>query len=354
MKLIKYLFIFSLVSVLALSCDKGLDPIIEVAPKPDAADPQLAITYPIEGKPFVSPDEIATMTFKLVASDDIELKSVVLKLNGAEIASFTEFKDYRRLDLKYDYDLASGDYVLDVIVTDLTGKSVTGSVSFRKITAPTYTPLDGEVAYFPLDGYYLDLISGNALTIVGTPGFAEGKLGEAYAGATDAYLTYPSAGVAGNNLSAVFWYKLNDDPARAGIFMISHPAASSEDRFKGLRFSRELDGAGPKQKFWMNIGNGTIDTWVNPPSFEVTGEWMHIALIVSDTNAMIYINGEIAAEAGYEGPIDWTDCPSISLMSGEPNVIYWEHYSDLSLLDELHLFNRVITAAEVQSFYAVK
>lgn len=354
MKLIKYLFVFSLVSVLAISCDKGLDPIIEVTPKPDAADPQLAINYPVEGKPFVSPDEIATMTFKLVATDDIELKSVVLKLNGAEIASFTEFKDYRRLDLKYDYDLAGGDYTLDVTVTDLTGKSVSGSVNFRKITAPTYDALDGEVAYFPLDGFYLDLISGNALTPVGTPGFAEGKVSEAYAGAADSYLTYPSAGVAGNNLSAVFWYKLNPDPGRAGIFMISYPAASSEDRLNGLRFARELDGAGPKQKFWMNIGNGTVDTWVNPPPFEVTGEWMHIALTVSETHVIIYINGEIAAEADYEGPINWTDCPSISLMSGQPNVIYWEHFSDLSMLDEVHLFNRVITAAEVQSFYAVK
>jgi hypothetical protein len=340
--------------MLAVSCEKGLDPIIASDPKPDASDPTLAINYPVEGKPFVSPDEIASMTIKLVATDDIELKSVILTLNGAEIASFTEFKDYRRLDLQYDYDLASGDYTLDVTVTDMTGKSVSGSVNFRKITAPTYTPLDGEVAYFPLDGYYLDLISGNAATPVGTPGFAEGKVNDAYLGATEAYLTYPSAGVAGNNLSAVFWYKLNPDPGRAGIFMISHPAANAEDRFKGLRFARELDGAGPNQKFWMNIGNGTVDTWIVPPSFEVTGEWMHIAITVSETHVIIYINGEIAAEADYEGPIDWTDCPSISLMSGQPNVIYWEHFSDLSMLDELHLFNRAITADEVLALFSVK
>ena len=352
MKIIKYIFICSLLTVLAVSCEKGLDPIIGVSPKPDVSDPTLEITYPVEGKPFVSPVEVAPMTIKLLAVDDVELKSVILKLNGTEIASFTEFKDYRRLDLQYIYELASGDYTLDVTVTDLTGKSVSGSVSFRKITAPTYDPLDGEVAYFPLDGFYLDLVSGNAATTVGTPGFAEGKLGEAYAGATDAYLTYPSAGVAGNNLSAVFWYKLNAEPARAGIFMISYPAASAEDRLNGLRFAREADGA--KQKFWMNIGNGTVDTWIVPPSFEVTEDWMHIAITVSETHVIIYINGEIAAEADYEGPIDWTDCPSISLMSGQPNVIYWEHFSDLSLLDELHLFNRVISAAEVLSFYEVK
>jgi len=354
MKIIKYIFICSLLTVLAVSCEKGLDPINGVSPDPDVSVPTLEITYPVEGKPFVSPDELSPVTFVLLAVDDVELKSVILKLNGTEIASFTEFKDYRRLDLHYAFEMASGDYTLDVTVTDLTDKSVSGSVNFSKITAPTYTPIDGEVAYFPLDGFYLDLISTNAATPVGTPGFAAGKVNDAYVGATDSYLTYPSEGIAGDNLSAAFWYKLNADPARAGIFMISHPATSAEDRIKGLRFARELDGGGPKQKFWMNIGNGTVDTWINPPSFEVTGEWMHIAITVSETHVIIYINGEIAIEADYEGPIDWTDCPSISLMSGQPNVIYWDHFSDLSMLDELHLFNRVITPAEVLSFYEVK
>jgi hypothetical protein len=292
------------------------------------------------------------MTIKLLASDDVELKSVVLQLNGAEIASITEFMDYRRLDLKYNVQLAGGDYTLNVIVTDLQGKSVSGSVNFKKITAPTYDPLDGEVAYFPLDGFYLDLITGNAVTPVGTPGFASGKLSDCYQGATDAYLTYPSAGIAGNALSVAFWYNLNPVPDRAGIFMISHPATSSEDRIKGLRFAREADGA--KQKFWLNIGNGTVDSWFVPPSFEVTGEWMHVAISISETYVTIYINGEIAAEGEYEGPINWSDCPSISLMSGQPNVIYWLHFSDLSLLDEVHFFDKAISAAEVQGLYAIK
>lgn len=354
MKIIKYIFICSLVTVLAVSCEKGLDPIIPVAPKPDQSVPTLVINYPVEGKPFVSPDEPAKIAFKLVATDDIELKSVVLQLDGVEIASFTQFKDYRRLDLNYDYDLAAGDHTLFVTVTDLTDKNVSGTVNFSKITAPVYAPLDGEVLYFPLDGYYLDLISGNAVTLVGAPGFATGKVNDAYAGATDAYMTYPTAGVTGSEFSLSFWYKINAVPDRAGIVAISPPTdIANPDRTKGLRLFRETDGI--NQKIGINIGIGDIDVWMNPfitvPPDE---DWMHIAISISTTHAIVYVNNAIAQETDIASKIDWTNCSSITIGSGEPNFIYWLHFSDLSLYDEMHFFTRAITAAEVQSFYQVK
>jgi len=354
MKLIKYLFICSLITVLAVSCEKGLDPIIPVSPKPDVSGPTLVIEYPVEGKTIRSPEEVATITIKLVATDDIELKSVNLQMDGTEIVSYTSFKDYRRAFIEFDYNnMTDGDHTLTVTAIDLTDKSITQTVNFRKITAPVYVPLDGEVLYFPFEGDYIDLISGNAATPVGTPGFAAGKLYDAYAGAADAYLTYPSAGIIGDNLSAAFWYKINAIPDRAGIFMISPPTTIVlQDRTKGLRFAREADGT--KQKFWFNIGNGTVDSWFVPPSFDVIDDWIFIAFTVSESHVTIYINGEISVEGDYEGPINWNDCSSISLMSGAPNVIYWDHLSDLSLIDELHIFTRVISAAEVQSLYAIK
>ncbi len=353
MKPIKTIITCFLIALLAVSCEDYLDPINEVKPANDVSDPQVTINYPVEGKVVQASEEVATIIIKVIAIDDIELGSVTLDLDGAQIASFTSFKDYRRADIQFEYNnLTDGDHILTVTAKDLTGKSETKMVGFKKITIPTYTPLDGEKLYFPLDDHYLDLISQVSATVVGTPGFATGKLGDAYAGATDAYLSYPSEGIVGNNFSAAFWYKINAVPDRAGIFMISHPPVDAEDRTKGLRFAREADGT--KQKFWLNIGNGIVDSWFVPPSFEVTDNWMHIAFTVSETHAIIYINGELAAEGDYEGPVIWTDCSSITLMSGAPNVIYWDHFSDLSLMDELHIFNKVISADEVQSLYSVK
>jgi hypothetical protein len=352
MKLLKYIFICSLVSVLAVSCDKGLDPIESVPAAPDASAPELVITYPTAEKPFVSPDEPAAITFKLVASDDAELKSVTLELDGSTIATFTSFMDYRRLDLKYVYNnMTEGDHTLIVTVVDLTDKSVTGSVSFRKVTAPVYVPLDGEVLYLPLDGFNLDLITGNEVTLVGAPGYAEGKVNDCYAGAADSYMTYPTTGLLGSEFGLSFWYKINADPLRAGIMAIS-PVGDS--RNYGFRLFRE--NSGNLQNIGLNIGNGTTEVWMNPfIQVPVDRDWMHIAISISTTKATFYIDGAVVLETELtDGGINWTGCDGLTIASGMPNFVYWEHFSDLSLYDEIHMFKRAITAAEVQSFYAVK
>lgn len=354
MKLIKYIFIASLVSMMAVSCDKGLDPIEQVNPKPDAAAPDVVINYPVEGKPFVSPDEIATITFKVLATDDAELKSVVLILDGTEIASFTSFMDYRRLDLKYDYNnMTEGAHVFTVNVLDLLDNSATATVNFNKVTAPVYNPLAGEVLYLPLDGFNLDLISGNEVGIVGSPGYAEGKVNECYAGAPDSYMTYSSAGMTtGKEFSVAFWYKINAVPPRGGIMAIS-PVGDS--RSVGFRMFHEPSGT--EQAVGLNFGDGTAEVWMNPfVKLATDQDWTHIAISIATDTARIYVNGEIAPLNGKVATtgIDWTGCDGLTIASGAPNFMYWDHFSDNSLYDEIHIFNRAITAAEVQSFYNVK
>jgi hypothetical protein len=337
--------------LMAVSCEKGLDPINSVPAQPDMDGPELQITFPIEGKTVVSPDEPATVTFKLLATDDAELGSVVLELNGTVIANITSFLDYRRLDLKYNYaGMTAGDYTLKAIVTDLVGNSVDQSVSFNKVTAPVYEPMDGEVLYFPLDGFYLDLVTGSELTVNGTPAFAEGKVNDCYQGATDAYLTYPAASLTtANEFSVCFWYKINAEPQRGGIMAIS-PVGDS--RNFGLRMFRE--NSGDLQNIGLNFGDGTAEVWMNPfVQVPVDQDWIHIAVTISMEKAVIYVDGIIAplnAEVETTG-IDWTGCDGLSIASGMPNFVYWDHKSDLSLYDEIHFFKKGLTAAEVLSIY---
>ena len=355
MKSLKYLIILSLIAAIAVSCEKGLDPIDTVAPGADSAGPTLKMTYPVEGTQFVSPDSVATITFKFVAEDDIELKSVTMELDGTVLETFTTFMDYRRADVQYDYEyMDDGAHNFKVTVVDKTDKSVSNSVNFSKITAAVYEPLEGEVAYFPLNGFYLNLIAGNSLTVVGTPGFAAGKVSDAYAGATDAYLTYPMTGMTGSEFSVAFWYKINAEPARAGIIAISPPTDPTvQDRTSGFRLFRENDG--DNQKIGLNIGIGTIDVWMNPfitvPPDE---DWMHIAISISATHVSIYVNGESMNETDLEAPISWANANKISIASGMPNFTYWDHFSDLSLYDEMHFFKKAISLETVQSLYNVK
>lgn len=355
MKSLKFVLLFVLAGLLFATCKKGLDPIDYVAPGPDLEPPVVTISDPTEGKTVVSMDSVGTATFRFAASDDIELKSVTVTLDGAEIAKFTSFLDYRRYAPNLVYNtLRDGEHTLVVNAVDQTGKTDSKTVNFRKVTAPPYDPMEGEVIYLPMDGSYLNYIGYTLAGVVGSPGFATGKVNDAYAGATDSYLTYPSAGVVGEAFSFAMWFKVNSTPDRAGMVVIGRPGTGSdEDRKFGLRFFRE--GSATSQKFGINVGIGTTDVWDNPfTTIPVSDNWVHFAVAIEANYMHIYVNGDTVKGASLKNPIDWTDCTSISIASGEPTFNIWQHYSDLSLYDEMHFFNRTITAAEVKKLYNVK
>ena len=349
MKPIKTIITYFLIALLAASCEDYLDPINEVKPANDVTDPQVTINYPVAGKPVVTTTSM--ITIELVATDDIELQSVILEMDGAQIGSITSFKDYRRAVIEWKCEVADGDHTLKVTATDLTGKtSDPESVSFKKITGEGYIPMDGEVLYLSFNDNYVDLISGNEAAIVGSPGFAEGKLGSAYAGIADAYLTFPTDGILGDEFSVAFWYKINADSLRGGILAISAPGDS---RNTGLRCFRE--NSGDNQNIGLNFGIGDTEVWMNPfTTIPTDQDWMHIAITISTTHATIYINNAVALETDIDAKISWTGCTSISIASGMPNFGYWNHFSDLSLYDEMHFFTKAITAAEVLTLYTAQ
>jgi len=116
MKIVKILTIVTFVIAMGFSCNKGIDPITEVAPKQDAADPTLSIKYPIDGKIVRSDQEVATVVFKVEAVDDVELKSVVLFYDDAELVTFNSFKDYRRAMIEYPFtNLTDGNHTLKAV-----------------------------------------------------------------------------------------------------------------------------------------------------------------------------------------------------------------------------------------------
>ncbi len=220
---------------------------------------------------------------------------------------------------------------------------------------PYTAKYSGEVFYMPFDGNYRELNSKADATKVGSPTFADGKQGKAYAGATDSYLTFPTANLTKTSeVSAVFWMKTNATPDRAGILVMGpedktnagYPASQNK-RTSGFRFFRE--GSATSQQFKSNVGNGTADVWNDGGKIDPTaGEWVHFAFTVSGTKSIIYINGELARESTVTG-IDWTGCDLLSIMSGAPRFSEWNHKSDLSLMDELRIFNKALTQAEVKT-----
>lgn len=346
MKRYKHLLIVVL-SMMIWSCNEGIDPISKVDPGTDETAPAINIIYPKEGTQLKVSEAVTSINIEFEVSDDIEIQSVKVLLNGTEIAGYTEFKDYRRLVDEVLYEnVTNGTHVLTINATDLEGKSTSKSVTFEKV--PPYTPLfSGEVFYMPFEDDLMELVSQKMGTAVGVPGFeAGGFIGSSYKGATDAYVTFPLDGLNNSEFSAVFWYKINATPDRSGIINVS---PVGEDRTFGFRMFRE--GNDTEQRFKLNVGTGSGETWndggtINPAN----NVWNHLAITISGTACAIYINGELAMEVPNTG-IDWSGCDAITIGSGAPNFTYWDHKSDLSLYDELRIFSKALSIEEIQTIF---
>jgi hypothetical protein len=349
-----------IISIVALAfiagCNEGIDPITQVNPGTDQSAPVITISNPIEGVPIQKPEVVSSIVIQFEATDDIELGSVKVLYDGTEIASYSDFKDYRRLivdTLKYK-NVVNGIHKITISATDLGGKTTKKEVNFEK-SAP-YTPkYAGEVFYMPFNEDYMDMISFKIATVVGTPGFSSEKVvgAKSYAGAAKSYLTFPTNDLKSSQFTAVFWLKINAVPNRAGILVMGPPDATAptaqNNRNNGFRFFRE-DVSG-KQRFKLNVGNGTADTWFDGGAAAdvdpAIGKWVHFAFTISNSECVVYIDGQVVKKGAFDG-INWDGCDILSIMSGAPRFTGWDHLSDLSYMDELRLFNRALSQEEIQ------
>lgn len=331
-----------------------IDEIVAVNPGPDLEAPEVTINFPLEGTLIRVSEEVTAININFEVKDDIEIESIRILLNGKEIETFKGFLDYRRFVkiLRYE-NLGNGSHDLIIEAKDLSGKITSKSVNFEKVEP--YQPVyDNEIFYLPFDGDYMELVSTETANIQGNPGFSNGIKGTSYAGANNAYLTFPAQGLLQDEFSAVFWYKVNAEPNRAGILVVGPPDPNNptnmNNRKNGFRLFREA--AGSKQRIKLNVGNGSGDTWfdggIAADIDPVAGDWVHIAITISKSSAAVYINGKIVKKGDFPG-VNWTGCDILSIASGAPRFTGWGHLSDGSLMDELRIFSKALSQEAIQA-----
>jgi len=348
MRTIKKLIAVVVLMLFAVACNDGIDPITQVDPGPDASAPEVTINYPIEGTKIKVNEPVVSIMIDFEVTDDIEVANISVKMDGSEIATMSDFKDYRRVLAEVAFDnLTTGVHELSVTATDLEAKSTTSTVSFEK--EPPYIPLfANEVLYMAFDGDYTELISVTKPEVVGSPGFAgEGVASpNAYAGGADAHLKFPTETLnLGTEMTGMFWYKVNSSPDRAGILVIGDDA---DDRKQGFRLFRE--GGSSEQRIKMNVGTGTGESWNDGGVIDVTaGDWLNVAFTISETKSVIYFNGIEQRSADLAAPIDWTGSTMLDIASGGDTFSYWNHKSDHSFIDELRIFNTAMTQEEIRN-----
>jgi len=338
--------IMILLGLLVVSCNEGIDPITAIDAGVDETAPQVNITYPTEGVELMPFEEETSIDITFEVTDDIEVVNVTVMMNGSQIATFNAFTDYRIVLEEVTYDgLRNGEHTVTVSATDTDGKTTTEAVNFAKLP-PYSAQFDGEVLYMPFNADYRDFISFQEAGEVGSPGFAgDGFLGaDAFEGAQDSYLTFPMEGLKSPEFSAAFWYKVNPTPDRAGILVVGDDA---DDRNQGFRLFRE--GNADEQRIKVNVGTGAAESWNDGGVIDVTaGEWVHVALSISQTQSTIYFNGVEMLTSDLPAPIDWTGCEEMHIGAGGPTFDYWDHGYDASQMDELRVFNKALTQSDVQ------
>lgn len=350
-----------LILVTTFSCKDGyIDEITKVEPGPDETAPVITMKFPAEGTKIKVASLITDIGIDFEVTDDIEVKTITVSVDGNEVGTVTKFLDYRKViveDLMYE-GLANGNHTITITAKDVEDKTTTATATFTK--EPPYVPIyPGEIFYMSFDTEvgFKELVTFSDPTIVGTPGFAgEGAVGgNAYKGAEASYLKYSTTALQNNELSAIFWMKVNSSPDRAGILVAGPPdpanPAKPNNHASGFRFFRE--DAGGKQRFKLNVGDGTNEHWFDGGNaadvVPNTNEWTNFAFTISGTEAVVYIDGEVVSQGPLPGGMSWAGCDILSIMSGDPRFIGWDHYSDKSFMDELRIFNQALTQQEIQT-----
>ncbi len=97
-----------------------------------------------------------------------------------------------------------------------------------------------------------------------------------------------------------------------------------------------------------NVGIGSGESWNDGGTISAT-DWVFITMVVGDGSHGIYADGTLLrAESTFTGSVSWADCEFISIGSGAPRFTEWGHLSDNSLIDEIRIFNRKLSQAEIQ------
>lgn len=312
----------------------------------------VTIVTPAEGAAIKVFEEVTSLDIEFEVDDDNVVSEISIAIDDNVVTTLSGFSNPRHISETYTYEgLTNGDHTLTVTSTDVNGKSTSAEVNFSK--EPPYTPtFDGEILYMPFDGDYRDLVGGTLANEVGSPGFAgTGFAGtNAYKGTADAYLTRPTEGLLNSEFSATFWINTNATPDRAGILTISPEDTANpgnpNNRSSGFRLFRE--NVGGNQVLKLNIGSGG-DNWFDGGAAATLpiAEWAHVAISISAAEATVYINGQVVSQGTFPG-LDWTGCDLLSIASGAPRFVEWGHLSEQSPMDELRIFDKALTPAEIQ------
>ncbi len=199
--------------------------------------------------------------------------------------------------------------------------------------------LPGRVNWWPADGNATDVVGGNNGTLINGAGFGPGILGQAFNFSGNQYVQtlYPVP-FGSNNFSVDLWVNFNSKPG-------------------SNTFIADDNGPGCTDKWILGLNGGVLSFHINTsPSCVGIGffsqyrwspnphQWYNLAVTRNTGNITIYVNGvRVSSEITSS-----TSNPTVPLTigSGESGGVD-------GLIDDVQIYNRALTASEIQGIQAL-
>lgn len=201
------------------------------------------------------------------------------------------------------------------------------------------------VSWWRAEGNANDSIDGNNGTLSGAVTFGPGEVGQAFSfsgGEVD--VPHNANQNTGAQISIDAW--IFPKSAGHGRPIMNKRTTSNVG---GYTFETTHTPFGPPNGLqfviWISGNPVVLQT---PPNVITINAWQHVAATYDGSTMRIYVNGVDVAGQAQTGSIDASNQP---LVIGN-NIVFPGVDAFDGLIDEIELFNRSLTAAEVQSIYA--
>lgn len=227
-----------------------------------------------------------------------------------------------------------------ILIVGVAGTALSGiqRIMGGKLESPAFTcgRTTGAVSHWPAEGNANDVADANNGSLENGATFATGRVGQAFSFdvSINAYVLVPAA--ANLNITQAITMEACVKPA---TFPNAFPTI----------MRRDVSGAGGDAQYLLAVTNTgeahcNINKFADPVAGTVPlGEWTHIACTYDRVSAKIYINGVEV--------IDFPATSAIASASTPPLTIGKENGFNIrgfdGLIDEVRIFNRALTAAEV-------
>ena len=229
----------------------------------------------------------------------------------------------------------AGNYT--VLVTNLYG-SILSSNAVLTVNPPPpcASIINGLADWWAAEGDANDKAGNNNGALVGGVSFTNGMVGQAFSlNGTNGYVSIPdspSLRAFTSNITVETWIKVDQFPSKDWTAIVT----KGDTSWRLHRYSAtstvglSINGLGDL------AGSRSVDD----------GQWHHVAGVYDGTNLLLYVDGALDTSKSASGPIPQNNYPVCIGENAEKTGRIWN-----GLIDEVSIYNRALTPAEIQSIY---